>query len=176
MLRTPERNPGYDNCCASVGQASTAEGTWCATRGYTWGDCENEKLDGADNRASVPGGELQRPCAAARSGTRCRGHEGAHGHAATDAPAIPANVLFDTQGRDPVGPEKSKSMSYSVYRWYDSDTYAGWSGVENSALALAEMAPILLIPRACANGKPAPVDRAAEGGRAGVGGGRRGGA
>jgi cytochrome c556 len=32
--------------------------------------------------------------------------------------------------------------------------------VENSALALAEMAPLLLTPRSCANGKPAPVDRA----------------
>jgi hypothetical protein len=29
--------------------------------------------------------------------------------------------------------------------------------VENSALALAEMAPILLTPRLCANGIPAPV-------------------
>jgi len=32
----------------------------------------------------------------------------------------------------------------------------GW---ENSALALSEMAPLLLLPRACANGKPAPVDQ-----------------
>lgn len=68
-----------------------------------------------------------------------------------------ANVLFDTQGRDPVGPEKKQSMVFSVYRWGDSDTYAGWEGVENSALALAEMAPILLTPRACSNGLPAPV-------------------
>jgi hypothetical protein len=68
-----------------------------------------------------------------------------------------ANVLFDTQGRDPVGPEKKQSMVFSVYRWGDSDTYAGWEGVENSALALIEMAPILLTPRPCANGIPAPV-------------------
>jgi hypothetical protein len=68
-----------------------------------------------------------------------------------------ANVLFDTQSRDPVGPEKKASMVFSVYRWGDSDTYAGWEGVENSALALVEMAPILLTPRACANGLPAPV-------------------
>ena len=68
-----------------------------------------------------------------------------------------ANVLFDTQGRDPVGPEKKASMVFSVYRWGDSDTYAGWEGVENSALALVEMAPILLTPRPCASGIPAPV-------------------
>jgi hypothetical protein len=70
-----------------------------------------------------------------------------------------ANVLFDTQSRDPIGPEKKQSMVYSVYRWQDSDTYAGWEGVENSALALAEMASILMIPRACSNGLPAPVDQ-----------------
>jgi hypothetical protein len=70
-----------------------------------------------------------------------------------------SNVLFDTQTIDPEGTEKTASMSFSVYRWVDSDTYAGWAGVENSALALAEMAPLLLIPRACANGKPAPVEQ-----------------
>ena len=68
-----------------------------------------------------------------------------------------ANVLFDTQSRDPIGPEKKQSMVFSVYRWGDSDTYAGWEGVENSALALAEIAPLLLTPRPCANGNPAPV-------------------
>src|SRR5262245_39433942 len=70
-----------------------------------------------------------------------------------------SNVIFDTQSRDPEGGEKKASMSFSVYRWGDSDTYAGWAGVENSALALSEMAPLLLVPRMCANGKPAPVDR-----------------
>jgi hypothetical protein len=70
-----------------------------------------------------------------------------------------SNVLFDTQTRNPIGPEKKQSMVYSVYRWQDSDTYAGWEGVESSALALTEMAPMLLIPRACANGVPAPVDQ-----------------
>jgi hypothetical protein len=70
-----------------------------------------------------------------------------------------SNVLFDAQTRDPIGPEKKASMVFSVYRWQDSDTYAGWEGVESSALALAEMAPLLLTPRLCANGLPAPVDQ-----------------
>ena len=70
-----------------------------------------------------------------------------------------SNVIFDTQSVDPEGAEKKTSMSFSVYRWEEADTYAGWEGVENSALALIEMAPILLVPRACANGKPAPVER-----------------
>lgn len=68
-----------------------------------------------------------------------------------------SNVVFDTQSRDPVGADKKQSMVFSVYRWGDSDTYAGWEGVENSALALAEMAPLLLTPRVCSNGLPAPV-------------------
>jgi hypothetical protein len=70
-----------------------------------------------------------------------------------------SNVLFDTQSKDPEGPEKLQSMTFSVYRWNDSDAYAGWAGVENSALALTEIAPLLLTPRSCANGNPAPVDR-----------------
>ena len=102
----------------------------------------------------------------------CRSSEPVSAAASTTAPkahmnmlqlmrAFPfphSNVLFDTQTRDPIGPEKKQSMVYSVYRWQDSDTYAGWEGVENSALALAEMAPILLTPRKCANGLQAPVD------------------
>ena len=70
-----------------------------------------------------------------------------------------ANVLFDTQRTDPVGPEKAHSMVFSVYRWGDTDVHAGWPGVESSALALTELAPLLLTPRNCANGLPAPVDR-----------------
>ncbi len=71
-----------------------------------------------------------------------------------------SNVLFDAQSKDPEGSEKSDSMVFSVYRWGDSDVYAGWSGVENSALALAETATLLTVPgRLCANGMPAPVDR-----------------
>jgi hypothetical protein len=70
-----------------------------------------------------------------------------------------SNVLFDAQSKDPVGPEKVQTMVFSVYRWNDSDAYAGWEGVENSALALTEIAPLLLTPRNCANGNPAPVDR-----------------
>jgi len=70
-----------------------------------------------------------------------------------------ANVLFDAQSRDPEGDESRASMSYSVYRWHTADVYAGWAGVENSALALTEMAPLLLTPRLCANGNRAPVER-----------------
>jgi hypothetical protein len=71
-----------------------------------------------------------------------------------------SNVLFDAQSIDPAGPQKAASMAFSVYRWGDADVYAGWSGVENSALALAETATLLTIPgRLCANGLRVPVER-----------------
>jgi hypothetical protein len=48
-----------------------------------------------------------------------------------------------------------------VYGLGDTDVYAGWGAVENSALALAETANLITIPgRTCANGLPVPVDRA----------------
>lgn len=75
-------------------------------------------------------------------------------------PFIHANVVFDTQSIDPAGPQKKSSMSYSAYRWVDSDVYAGWGGVESSALAIAESASLLMIPgRVCSNGLPAPIER-----------------
>jgi len=70
----------------------------------------------------------QRPCGSAQSA-----HE--HVQLMRTFPFPHANVLFDTQSKDPVGTEKKESMVFSVYRWGDSDTYAGWEGVENSALA-----------------------------------------
>ena len=75
-------------------------------------------------------------------------------------PFIHSNVIFDAQSKDPEGPDKKSSMVYSLYRWGDSDIYAGWPGVESSALAIAETAELLMIPgRLCANGLTAPVER-----------------
>ena len=42
-----------------------------------------------------------------------------------------------------------------------TSVYGGWEAVENSSLALAETAKLLLAPgRTCANGKPVPVEAA----------------
>jgi hypothetical protein len=42
-----------------------------------------------------------------------------------------------------------------------SSVYGGWEAVENSSLALAESAKLLVVPgRTCANGKPVPVEKA----------------
>src|SRR5215204_2341322 len=52
-----------------------------------------------------------------------------------------SNVLFDTQSRDPIGPEKKQSMVYSVYRWQDSDTYAGWEASRTARLRCRRWPP-----------------------------------
>jgi hypothetical protein len=42
-----------------------------------------------------------------------------------------------------------------------TSAYGGWQAVENAGLALAEAANLIALPgRVCANGKPAPVQRA----------------
>lgn len=76
--------------------------------------------------------------------------------------AIPfphSNVIFDTQGKDPSGAEKATAKATMVYSLGDSDVYAGWPAVENSALAISETANLLTIPRKCASGVDAPIDR-----------------
>jgi hypothetical protein len=42
-----------------------------------------------------------------------------------------------------------------------ASTYGGWMAVENSGLAIAEAADLLMIPgRVCSNGKPVPIQNA----------------
>ena len=48
------------------------------------------------------------------------------------------------------------------FSWVDwgAGIYSGWELLDYAAIALAESAPLLLIPgRRCENGKPVPVDR-----------------
>jgi hypothetical protein len=76
-------------------------------------------------------------------------------------PFIHSNVVFDTQSNDPEGPDIKMTKSFMVYSLGDTDVYAKWSGVEASALAIAETANLLLVPgRKCLNGLDVPVDRA----------------
>ncbi len=70
-----------------------------------------------------------------------------------------ANILFDVQTHDPAAP-KTADTGGSVTATF-SNIYTGWQVVENSALALAESATLLLIAgRKCENGRPVPTDRA----------------
>jgi hypothetical protein len=78
--------------------------------------------------------------------------------------AIPfpaSNLIFDTQTTDPGAAAEAKPGDTAAGASAQfSGLYGGWQGVENSALALAETANLLLIPgRKCQNGKDVPIDR-----------------
>ena len=75
-----------------------------------------------------------------------------------------SNMIFNVQTYDPgapivkgaVGPGALQSFS-----WVDwgAGIYKGWEIVDYAAIAVADSAPLLLTPRRCENGRPAPVTR-----------------
>ena len=69
-----------------------------------------------------------------------------------------SNVIFTAQIDDPASFKPADHTSTSSDPF--TSTYGGWEAVENSGMALAEAANLLIIPRACGNGKPAPVGNA----------------
>ena len=69
-----------------------------------------------------------------------------------------SNVIFTAQSEDPAAVKPAAEPSTSPNPL--TAAYGGWDAVENSALALAESATLLTIPRACANGREAPVQNA----------------
>lgn len=79
-----------------------------------------------------------------------------------------SNIVFDAQAEDPGAPRKPAEVTAGATETF-KNVYGGWQEVENSALALAESANLLMIPgRSCENGKPVPVQeetyrKAAEG-------------
>jgi len=67
-----------------------------------------------------------------------------------------SNVIFYVQDKDPKSVKQAKDPSSAVNIL--ESTYGGWDAVENSSLALAEGANLLLIPgRKCSNGKDVPI-------------------
>jgi len=68
-----------------------------------------------------------------------------------------SNILFDAQAEDPGAPRPAAEVTSGATETF-KNVYGGWQEVENSALALAEAANLLMIPgRRCENGKPVPV-------------------
>ena len=68
-----------------------------------------------------------------------------------------SNIVFDTQSKDPAAPRAAGDISGGATETFKS-VYGGWQEVENSALALAEAANLVMIPgRLCENGKPVPT-------------------
>jgi mono/diheme cytochrome c family protein len=71
-----------------------------------------------------------------------------------------SNILFNLQLKDPTNePKKEMPVPYDYVKWGDT-IYPGWLAIDQAALALIESSHLLLTPRLCQNGRPAPVDRA----------------
>jgi mono/diheme cytochrome c family protein len=72
-----------------------------------------------------------------------------------------SNVLFDVQTRDPGAGSKggvARADAATTSNRY-GDVYSPWQVVDAAAISIAEIGPVLMQPRRCENGKPAPVDR-----------------
>jgi mono/diheme cytochrome c family protein len=72
-----------------------------------------------------------------------------------------SNVLFDVQTRDPGAGSKggvARADATTTSTRY-GDVYSPWQVVDAAAISIAEIGPVLMQPRRCENGKPAPVDR-----------------
>jgi hypothetical protein len=75
-----------------------------------------------------------------------------------------SNIIFDTQTKDPAAPttaiDKSSTAAAGGATGVYSSVYSGWQQVENSAIAVAETANLILIPgRKCENGLPVPLEQ-----------------
>jgi hypothetical protein len=74
-----------------------------------------------------------------------------------------SNLLFQVQTYDPGEPKPAYQPDTAAFSWVDwgGGIYSGWELVDYAAIAIAESAPLLLMPdRRCENGKPVPVERA----------------
>jgi hypothetical protein len=73
-----------------------------------------------------------------------------------------SNIVFTVQTVDPAEPPKptsvqSQSGGTSVFAWGQS-IYTGWQVVDNAAVALIDVSPLLLAPGLkCENGRDAPI-------------------
>ena len=76
--------------------------------------------------------------------------------------AFPAsNIVFNVQIKDPAAnaPPRTGTRPFDYVEW-GSTVYPGWESIDLAALAIAESAPLFLVPgRRCENGRPVPVDR-----------------
>ena len=74
-----------------------------------------------------------------------------------------SNTIFDAQNGDPEKPKDAKGgdASGSATAQYGGiAAYAGWTAVENAAVAIEETANLIMIPgRKCGNGQPVPNDQ-----------------
>src|SRR5262249_6275115 len=70
-----------------------------------------------------------------------------------------SNVIFAAQGKNPAEIKPAADPATSTDPL--TNTYGGWTPLENSGIAIAVDANLLIIPgRKCANGKPVPMQNA----------------
>ena len=71
-----------------------------------------------------------------------------------------SNLIFSVQQRDPgapIAPPAAGAAPASVFEW-GMGIYTGWEVIDNAAVALADVSPLMLAPQLkCENGRPAPV-------------------
>jgi mono/diheme cytochrome c family protein len=73
-----------------------------------------------------------------------------------------SNLIFTVQTHDPAAPAPPPSTTAQAkgFSWVDwgAGIYGGWQLVDNAAIALADVSPLMLSPGLrCENGRPAPV-------------------
>ena len=73
-----------------------------------------------------------------------------------------SNLIFTVQTHDPAAPPAppsaaSQEKGFSFAAW-GAGIYTGWQVIDNAAVALADVSPMMLAPGlTCENGRPAPV-------------------
>lgn len=73
-----------------------------------------------------------------------------------------SNLIFTVQTHDPAAPAPppsagSTDKGFSFAAW-GAGIYTGWQVIDNAAVALADVSPLMLAPGlTCENGRPAPV-------------------
>jgi mono/diheme cytochrome c family protein len=72
-----------------------------------------------------------------------------------------SNLIFAAQSQDPGAPKEAFKPGSGGFNWADwgAGIYSGWELVDYAAVTLSDVGPLLLVPRRCENGKPAPVER-----------------
>ena len=70
-----------------------------------------------------------------------------------------SNLIFAVQQRDPAAPPDpvKAGAPATMFEW-GMGIYTGWQVIDNAAIALADVSPLMLLPELkCENGRPAPV-------------------
>jgi mono/diheme cytochrome c family protein len=157
----PASNPGT----LSRAQATDVVAYLLRTNAFPAGSAELETGDTLKQIALVapPGAAAAVPRTA--SGTLPLSSERPPGNLAQMMRGIlfpSSNLIFNVQNQDPGEQKVGWQPGDTTFSWVDwgAGIYSGWELVDYAAIALAESAPLLLVPgRRCENGRPVPVER-----------------